>query len=213
MAASHKAIRSSGWKTDLLIGFPDGLFLLFFSTQVIQGFPIEVQTFYNIQLTIWLIGAVLVMFSAYRANRGDLQHDNPLLTPEEKRKLEKLDINDATIAHIAGEMQKDADLWEQTLATENVKESTFSHARAIRSAVMTAVFFLAGGALSVCPYLANENFPAASKTSMMLVFLGLTAFSFFKARITAQRPLPIIIRYWLMGAGVLCGAWILLKIF
>ncbi|MBV7529926.1 VIT1/CCC1 transporter family protein [Chitinophaga sp. sic0106] len=213
MADSHKAIRSSGWKTDLLIGFPDGLFLLFFTTQVMQGFTIAVQTFYNIQLAIWLIGALLVMFSAYRANRGDLQHDSPLLTPEEKRKLEKLDINDATIAHIAGEMQKDADLWEQTLVTENVRETTFSRGRAIRSAIMTGLFFIGGGALSVCPYLANENFAAAAKTSMMLVFLGLTAFSFFKARITAQRPLPIIIRYWLMGAGVLGGAWILQKVF
>ncbi|RAJ79321.1 VIT family protein [Chitinophaga dinghuensis] len=212
MADSHKAIRSSGWSTDLLIGFPDGLFLLFFSTQVIQHFPMEVQKFYNLQLAIWLIGTLLVMFSAFRANRGDLQHDNPLLTPEEKQKLQGLDISETTIDHIADEMKKDADLWERTLAEEKVKETTYSRGRAISSAIFTGLFFLMGGGLSVYPYLANENFNAASQTSMMLVFLGLTIFSFIKARLTAQRPLPIVIRYWLMGAGILAGAWILQKV-
>ncbi|MBV8251085.1 MAG: VIT1/CCC1 transporter family protein [Chitinophaga sp.] len=212
MADSHKAIRSSGWSTDLLVGFPDGLFLLFFSTQVIQHFAMEVQTFYNLQLAIWIIGTLLVMFSAFHANRGDLQHDNPLLTPEEKKKLQGLDISETTIDHIAEEMKKDADLWERTLEEEQVKETTFSRGRAIRSSIFTGLFFLMGGALSVCPYLSNENFNAASQTSMMLVFLGLTIFSFIKAKLTAQRPLPIVIRYWLMGAGVMAGTWILQKV-
>ncbi|MFB6458058.1 VIT1/CCC1 transporter family protein [Chitinophaga sp. Hz27] len=212
MASSQKAIRSSGWTTDFLIGFPDGLFLLFFSTQVMQGFAMEVQTFYNTQLIIWIVGALLVMFSVFSANRGDTQHDTPLLTPEEKSKLENLDIHASTIAHIADEMKKDADLWERTLEAENVKETTFSRGRAIRSAFFTGFFFLGGGALSFGPYLANENFSAAVQTSMMLVFLGLTFYSFFKAKLTAQRPLPLVIRYWLMGAGILVGAWILHKV-
>lgn len=213
MTASHKAIRSSGWKTDFLIGFPDGLFLLFFATQVVQTFPLEVQTFYNIQFGILAAGSLLVMYSAYQANKGDAQHDSALLSDDERRKLEHLDINDHTIAHIADEMQKDAVLWETTLQQEQVVETSFSRPRAILSAVFTAIFFLLGGILSVGPYLSNENFPAASQTSIMLVFLGLTVFSFIKARVTNQRPLPIVIRYWLMGAGVWCGAWVLHKIF
>lgn len=212
MTASHKAIRSSGWKTDFLIGFPDGLFLLFFATQVVQTFPLEVQTFYNIQLCILAAGSLLVMYSAYQANKGDAQHDSALLSDDERRKLKHLDINDHTIAHIADEMQKDAVQWETTLQQEQVVETTFSRSRAIMSAIFTAVFFLLGGMLSVGPYLSNENFPAASQTSMMLVFLGLTVFSFIKAKVTNQRPLPIIIRYWLMGAGVWCGAWLLHRI-
>lgn len=213
MTTPHKAIRSSGWKTDFLIGFPDGLFLLFFATQVMQTFPLEVQTFYNIQLCILLAGSLLVMYSAYQANKGDAQHDSPLLSDDERRKLEHLDINDHTIAHIADEMQKDAVMWETTLQQEQVVETTFSRSRAIRSALFTAFFFLLGGVLSIGPYLSNENFTAASQTSMMLVFLGLTVFSFIKARVTHQRPLPIVIRYWLMGAGIWCGVWVLHKIF
>ncbi|SKA42912.1 VIT family protein [Chitinophaga eiseniae] len=213
MTAPHKAIRSSGWKTDFLIGFPDGLFLLFFATQVMQTFPLEVQTFYNIQLGILLAGSLLVMYSAYQANKGDAQHDSALLSDDERRKLEHLDINDHTIAHIADEMQKDAVMWETTLQQEQVEETTFSRPRAIRSALFAAFFFLLGGVLSVGPYLSNENFTAASQTSILLVFLGLTVFSFIKARVTNQRPLPIVIRYWLMGAGIWCGAWVLHKIF
>lgn len=213
MTAPHKAIRSSGWKTDFLIGFPDGLFLLFFATQVMQTFPLEVQTFYNIQFCILLAGSLLVMFSAYQANKGDAQHDSAILTDDERRKLQHLDINDHTIAHIAGEMQKDAVQWETTLQQEQVVETTFSRTRAVRSALFTAFFYLLGGVLSVGPYLSNENFAAASQTSMLLVFLGLTVFSFIKAKVTSQRPLPIVIRYWLMGAGIWCGAWVLHKIF
>ncbi|HVI46183.1 MAG TPA: VIT1/CCC1 transporter family protein [Chitinophaga sp.] len=213
MNTSNKAIRSSGWKTDYLIGFPDGLFLLFFATQVIQGFPIEVQTFYTINLCICIMGAILVMFSAYQANKGDTQHDSPLLSDEERTKLQRLDINENTISLIADEMVKDAALWENTLQQEQVKETTFSPLRATRSALFTGFFFLLGGTLSFGPYLSNENFTAASQTSTMLVFLGLTIFSFTKARITNQRPLPVILRYWLMGAGIFGGAWLLHKIF
>lgn len=211
MTTSHKAIRSSGWKTDFLIGFPDGLFLLFFATQVMQVFPIEVQRFYTIHLCIWIIGALLVMFSAFQANKGDLQHDNALLSDKERTKLQRLDINARTIAHIAEEMKKDAHSWELMLEQEKVKESAFSRSRAVKSGLMTGLFFLLGGILSLGPYLSNENFVAASQTSIMLVFLGLTVFSFIKAKVTAQRPLPVIIRYWLLGAGILAGAWILHK--
>lgn len=211
MTTSHKAIRSSGWKTDFLIGFPDGLFLLFFATQVIQVFPIEIQTFYTIHLCAWIIGAVLVMISAFQANKGDLQHDSALLSDQERTKLQRLDINARMIAHIEQEMEKDAHSWELMLEHEKVKESAFSRSRAIKSALMTGVFFLLGGILSLGPYLSNENFAAASQTSILLVFLGLTIFSFIKAKVTAQRPLPVILRYWLMGAGILAGAWILHK--
>ncbi|RBL90807.1 VIT1/CCC1 transporter family protein [Chitinophaga flava] len=213
MTASHKAIRSSGWKTDFMIGFPDGLFLLFFATQVMQTFPMEVQTFYNIHLCICIAGSLLVIYSTYQANKGDTQHDSLLLSDEERQKLQKLDIHDNTIAHIEDEMKKDAALWETTLQQEQVVETTFNLSRAIRSALFAAFFFLLGASLSFGPYLSNENFGAASQTSMMLVFLGLTVFSFIKAKITHQRPLPVVLRYWIMGAGVFCGAWVLHKIF
>ncbi|WP_212004249.1 VIT1/CCC1 transporter family protein [Chitinophaga sp. HK235] len=213
MTASHKAIRSSGWKTDFMIGFPDGLFLLFFATQVMQTFPMEVQTFYNIHLGICIAGSLLVIYSTYQANKGDAQHDSLLLSDEERQKLQKLDIHDNTIAHIEDEMKKDAVLWETTLQQEQVVETTFNRSRAVRSALFAAFFFLLGASLSFGPYLSNENFGAASQTSMMLVFLGLTVFSFIKAKITNQRPLPVVLRYWIMGAGVFCGAWVLHKIF
>lgn len=209
MMPSHKAIRSSGWKTDFLIGFPDGLFLLFFATQVIQAFPMEVQTFYTLHICIWLIGSVLVMFSAFQANKGDAQHDSALLSDKEKSRLQRLDINAKMIAHIEQEMKKDAHSWELTLEQEKVRETTFSRYRAIQSTLFTGFFFLLGGICSLGPYLSNENFTAASQTSIMLVFLGLTIFSFIKAKITAQRPLPVILRYWLVGAGIFAGAWIL----
>lgn len=209
MTTTNKAIRSSGWLTDFLIGFPDGLFLLFFSTQLLQSFPLEVQTFYNIHLGIWGIGSLLVMYSAFRANRGDSQHDEFQLSPQERLKLEKLDIAPHTISHIEQEMAKDGELWENILEKEQVKETSFSLARAIRSALATAIFFLMGGALSFGPYLANESFPAAGQTSMLLVFLGLTFFSFVKARVTSQRTLPLVVRYLTMGLGILIGVWIL----
>lgn len=212
MSITHKAIRSSGWKTDFLIGFPDGLLLLFFATQVIQLWPLDVQTFYNIHLGIWLAGALLVLYSAYQANKGDAQHDSALLSDDERKKLQHLEINQQTISHIESEMKKDAASWEQILQQENVQESFFSKGRAISSAIFTSLFFILGGALSFAPYLANENFNAASQTSTLLVFLGLTVFSFMKARITAQRVLPIILRNFAIGAGIVVCVWLLHKI-
>ena len=213
MTSPYKAIRSSGWKTDFLIGFPDGLFLLFFATQVMQLFPLDVQTFYNIHIGIWIIGAVLVLYSSYQANKGDAQHDSALLSDDERRKLHHLEINQQTISHIEAEMKKDAETWEQTLLQEKVQEVHFNRNNAIRSAIFTSIFYLFGGALSFGPYLSNENFNGASQTSTLLVFLGLTIFSFIKAKVTAQRPLPIILRYWLMGAAILICVWIIHKIF
>ncbi|HJT73797.1 MAG TPA: hypothetical protein VJ720_07255, partial [Chitinophaga sp.] len=142
MSGQQKAIRSSGWKTDFIIGFPEGLLLLFFTTVLIQGLPVTVQQFYTLNTVIWAGGAILVSAGAYLANRGDTQHNESRLSAAEKNKLENLDIGEGVIADIAAEMAKDAMQWEKTLQTENVVETAFSRSRAIRSAFFTGLFFL-----------------------------------------------------------------------
>src|ERR1700754_427216 len=101
-STNDRAIRSTGWKTDFLIGFPDGLFLLFFTTLLIQALNVTVQQFYDLNLWVSLAGAVLVMVTAWQANRGNA-HDESTLSPKEKRKLQRLDISGETIDHIEKE--------------------------------------------------------------------------------------------------------------
>lgn len=213
MRSQQKAIRSSGWKTDFIIGFPEGLLLLFFTTQLIQGLPVTVQQFYTLNLCIWLGGTLLVAFSALQANRGDSQHSGNSLSPAEKNKLEKLDINNGIIADIAAEMEKDAIQWEQTLQTEHVEETRYSLPRAIRSALFTGMFFLSGGFLPFWPYLADENFQGSAQTSIIVAFLLMTVFSFVKARMTNQSVIPVILRNLLYIGAVWLGAYILHLIF
>ncbi|MET6997302.1 VIT1/CCC1 transporter family protein [Chitinophaga defluvii] len=212
MTTLPKAIRSTGWKTDFLIGFPDGLFVLFFCTQAMQRMNLSVQTFYTIHLSIWLGGALLVMIAVYLANRGDKQ-DESLLTPRERHKLQQLDISTGMITQIESEMAKDARLWEDILVQQQVATSTFRLAQALRSAIVSGIFFLFGGILALGPFLANENFNAASRTSMLVAFLALTCFSFLKAKMTTQRTWVVIFRYFLMAAGVLAGSWLVAKLF
>lgn len=212
MTTLPKAIRSTGWKTDFLIGFPDGLFVLFFCTQAMQRMNLSVQTFYTIHLSVWLGGALLVMIAVYLANRGD-KHDESLLTPRERHKLQQLDISTGMITQIESEMAKDAQLWEDILVQQQVATSTFRLAQALRSAIVSGIFFLFGGILALGPFLANENFNEASRTSMMVAFLALTCFSFLKAKMTTQRTWVVIFRYLLMAAGVLAGSWLVAKLF
>ena len=213
MSGQQKAIRSSGWKTDFIIGFPEGLLLLFFTTMLIQGLPVTVQQFYTLNTVIWVGGAVLVGVGAYLANRGDTQHNESSLSAAEKSKLENLDIGERVIADIAAEMEKDAVQWEKTLQTENVVETAFSRSRAVLSAFFTGLFFLLGGMLPLLPYLRDENFSVAAKSSIVVAFLAMTGFSFLKARMTSQPVIPVILRNLFYIGAVWVGAYILQLIF
>jgi len=206
-----KSIRSTGWKTDFLIGFPDGLFLLFFTTLLIQVFPVDVQQFYNLNLWISLGGALLVMATAWQANKGD-GHDEAALSPEERKKLQKLDIAEDTIEHIGKEMEQDATRWEQVLQQEKVQRVHWHPLRALRSALLTGISFLAGAFISFWPYLANENFGAAARVSAVWVIITVLIFSFIKARITSQRVAPVIFRYLLLTAGIWLAVLVVSKV-
>jgi VIT1/CCC1 family predicted Fe2+/Mn2+ transporter len=213
MSKQQKAIRSSGWKTDFLIGFPDGLLLLFFTTFLLHGLPVTVQQFYTVNACIWLAGGLLVMITAYRANHGDSQHEESTLSPEERQKLEGLNISEPIIEDIAAEMQRDAVQWEETLEEQHVQESQFSQAVAIRGAVFTGIFFLLGGILPFFPYLRNENFTAAANSSLLYVFIAITVFSLLKSRMTSQPAISIILRNLAYGGAVWLGAYIILAVF
>jgi vacuolar iron transporter family protein len=213
MSKKFKAIRSSGWMTDFLIGFPEGLLLLFFTTYLSHSLDITVQKFYTVNGCIWLIGSVLVMFTAYQANKGDSQHDESTLSPQERKKLEDLDIGENLIADIVDEMARDASDWENTLQKENIQVSHYHMGRALLNALITGVFFLLGGLLPLWPYLSNENFPEASRKSMLLSFAAMMLFSFIKSKITNQGAIPLILRNLAYTAAVLLGAFILQMIF
>jgi vacuolar iron transporter family protein len=213
MSVQHKAIRSSSWKTDFIIGFPEGLLLLFFTTLLSEGLPITVQKFYTVNTLIWGIGSLLVAFTAWQANKGDTQHDESKLSSQERSKLENLQIGDKVIAVIEAEMEKDARQWENTLQTEQVEETHFRRGPAIRSAIVTGLSFLAGGILAFLPYLRDENFRPASKTSTGLTFIVIIVFSVIKSRFTSQSTIPVILRNIFYTAAVFAGATILQLIF
>jgi hypothetical protein len=201
VSKNDRAIRSTGWKTDFLIGFPDGLFLLFFSTLLLQALNLSVQEFYDLHLWMSLAAAVLVATTAWYANRGD-GHDESTLSPKEKRKLQQLDINGETIDNIEQEMAQDANRWAQTLEEEKVQLVSWHPLRGVRSALMAGICFLLGAFISFWPYLANENFAAASRLSSLLVFLSATVFGIIKAKITGQRLWLVTVRYMLLTAGI-----------
>ncbi|ASZ12906.1 VIT1/CCC1 transporter family protein [Chitinophaga pendula] len=209
MQTNERTIRSTGWKTDFLIGFPEGLYVLLFTTHAAQGLPLSVQTFYTLNTGIWIIGATLVGITAYSANKGDSQHDESTLSPEERKKLQKLDISDPMIGQIAAEMEKDAALWEKTLESIQVRTVEFNARKALRSALVTAASFLLGGIIPLFCYLANENFPQASRTAITSSLVAATAFGWFKAAATSQRNWTTALRY-LIIAGVVLGAALLL---
>ena len=201
MSTKDRAIRSTGWKTDFLIGFPDGLFLLFFSTLLIQALNVTVQQFYDLNLWVSLAGAALVMVTAWQANRGDA-HDEVTLSSKERKRLHKLDITGETIEHIEQEMEHDATRWAQTLEQEKVQLVTWHPMRALRSALIAGACFLLGALIPCWPYLANENFSASSRLSSLLVFLSATFFGIIKAKITGQRLWVVTFRYLLLTAGI-----------
>lgn len=213
MSKEYKAIRSSGWITDFLIGFPEGLLLLFFTTFLSHGLPLTIQKFYTINMWIWLIGSIVVMFTAWQANKGDSQHDESTLSDDERKKLENLDISGHIIDDIAEEMARDASDWENTLQQENVQVRHYHRGRALLNALITGVFFLLGGFLAFYPYLKNEDFSAAGKLSAGICFAVMILFSLIKSKITHQRVLPVVLRNLLYTALVLSGAFMMQMIF
>ncbi len=207
MSNNTKAIRSSGWRTDMLIGFPDGLLLLLFTTQVLYSKELSVDSFYILHLLILGVATLLMMIAVFRANRGD--DDDGTMSPEEKAKLQNLDISRPTIEQIAVEMERDQQLWEKTLQEENVELQSFGLRHALRSALATGIFFLLGGALPFIPYLASEDFTFASEISLGLSLLALLIFAYFKSRITGQQPVRTTLRYLATGGLVMLASYLI----
>ncbi|SIN80255.1 VIT1/CCC1 transporter family protein [Chitinophaga niabensis] len=203
------AIRSSGWRTDLLIGFPDGLLLLLFTTQILHGKSLTVQAFYSLHILILGIATLLMMIAVFRANRGDEHDDEGRMSKEEKQRLLKLDISQGTIEHIADEMKKDQEQWENTLQEEHVQLQQFGLGHAIRSTLATGAFFLLGGLIAFVPYLAQENFTKASELSLTLCIFALLFFAYLKSRITGQHVTRMALRYVLTGGLVILASYLI----
>jgi hypothetical protein len=208
---NEKAIRSTGWKTDFLIGFPDGLFLLFFATLLIQALNVSVQQFYDLLIWVSLAGTVLVVITSWQANRGD-PHDESTLSPKERKKLHQLDINGDTIEQIEQEIAQDASRWADTLAQEKVQTVNWHPMRALRSALVAGACFLLGALIPCWPYFANENFSASSRLSSLLVFLSATLFGIIKANITGQRLWIVTFRYLLLTAGIWLAVYLVRQV-
>lgn len=203
------AIRSSGWKTDLLIGFPDGLLLLLFTTQILHTKSLTVQAFYTLHLLILGIATLLMMIAVFRANRGDGHDDEGLMSKEEEQRLQKLDISRGTIEHIADEMKKDQQQWETTLEEEHVELQKYGLAHALRSTLATGFFFLLGGLIAFVPYLVQENFSTASEVSLGLCIFSLLFFAYLKSRITGQHVTRMALRYVLTGGLVILASYLI----
>lgn len=207
MTKTQKAIRSSGWQTDLMIGFPDGVLLLLFTTQILYSKNLTVQAFYTLHLIILGVATLLMMIAVFRANRGE--EDEGVMTPEEAAKLRNLDLSAPTIAHIADEMQKDQAQWEATLQTEEVPLRDFGLRHAIRSTLLTGGFFLLGGLIAFVPFLMQEDFSVAGRTSLIISILALVAFGWVKSRITGQRLVGLTMRYLLTGSVVVLASYLI----
>lgn len=204
----RKAIRSSGWKTDMMIGFPDGLLLLLFSTQILYTKELTVQAFYTIHLLLLGTATLLMMIAVFRANRGE-DDDEGVMSPVEQKRLQGLDLSQDTIAHIADEMQLDQKQWEQTLQQEQVQLRSYSWLPAVRSMLATGLFFLTGGLVVFLPFLVQEDFNAAAKVSLTLSLICLLLFAFLKSRITGQRPVRLAFRYLIIGSLVVLASFLI----
>lgn len=207
MAIRKHAVRSTGWKTDFLVGFPDGLFLLYFTTQTLHD-HLNIQRFYDIHLWVWIIFALLVGLSSFFSNRGAGDGHDDTMTDAERHKLRKLEISEQTIGDIQQGMADDAQKWKQTLEQEKVQQVPFFWGAAVRSAMATAFSFLLGGYLPLWPYLATENFTDAARQSTYILFLAVIVFSFIKSRLTQQKPVPVLVRTMLTATGIMLGSWL-----
>ncbi|WP_341836233.1 VIT1/CCC1 transporter family protein [Chitinophaga pollutisoli] len=207
MTKTQKAIRSSGWRTDLMIGFPDGVLLLLFTTQILYSKNLTVQAFYTLHFIVLGVATLLMMIAVFRANRGE--EDEGVMTPEEAAKLRNLDLSDPTIAHIADEMQKDQAQWEATLQAEEVPLRDFGLRHAIRSTLLTGGFFLLGGLIAFVPFLMQEDFSVAGRTSLVISILALVVFGWVKSRITGQRIIALTMRYLLTGSVVVLASYLI----
>lgn len=208
MTKQDKAIRSTGWRTDFLLGFPDGILVILFSSQLLYD-KMPVQDFYYIHFVILAAVTALFIVTTFFANRGAADHEDGVLTADERQKLQKLDISEQVITHIGEEMAADQKKWEDMLVKEEVKEVAYHPPSAFRSAILTGVFFLLGGILPLFPFFLDENFENASQAGLTSGLLSLLVFAYIKARMTKQRPIPMAIRHMLIGGAVVLGVYII----
>jgi|SRR5436305_894476 len=187
---------------DVVIGMSDGLTVPFALAAGLSGAVASSNIVVTAGLAEIAAGAIAMGLGGYLAARSDAEHYASELRREEqeivdKPEAEKEEVREVFLAYglepaeadrIVASLALRPDAWAEFMMRFELGLEEPDPKRALTSAVLIAVSYIAGGAIPLSPYFFVARAATALFVSIAVTLVALFAFGFVKARLTGQHP-------------------------
>jgi len=206
---------------DIVIGMSDGLTVPFALAAGLSGVVRNLHVIIVGGLAEIAAGSIAMGLGGYLAARTDAEHyaaerrreareveEKPEAETEEVRAvLAGFGVRTATARMVAEEIRLDRQAWIEFMMRFELGLEAPDPRRALRSALVIAASYVAGGLVPLLPYMAAPRAGLALKISVGVTLLALLVFGYVKARVSGAQALRGAVQTALVGGAAAAAAF------
>ncbi len=198
----ERHFKGSAVVRDVVIGMSDGLTVPFALAAGLSGAVASSGVVLTAGFAEIAAGSIAMGLGGYLAARTDADHyererqreiqethEKPHVESEEVREVFRTyGLTEEEIGPVAEAIQRHPDHWVDFMMRFELGLEKPERGRAVRSALVIAAAYVAGGLIPLLPYAAFGNARAALGLSVSVTLGALLVFGFVKGRLTGARP-------------------------
>jgi VIT1/CCC1 family predicted Fe2+/Mn2+ transporter len=204
---------------DTVIGMSDGLTVPFALAAGLTGAVDSTALVVTAGLAEIAAGSIAMGLGGYLAGKSDVEHyaserQREQLEIEEKPEVEAMEVMELLqfygltpeqSAPVVEALRKRPEAWRDFMLRFELGLEKPDPRRALRSGVVIAAAYVAGGLIPLCPYMLLPSTAAALSWSIALTGTALAVFGWIKGRFTGAWPARSALQTVLIG-GLAAGA-------
>jgi VIT1/CCC1 family predicted Fe2+/Mn2+ transporter len=210
---------------DIVIGMSDGLTVPFALAAGLSGAVEATSIIITAGLAEVAAGAIVMGLGGYLAARTDAEHFAPERAREERETKEMPEteaaevadvfrsygLNDDTVMTVVNAIRADRRRWVDFMMRFELGLEEPDPRRARRSALTTALSYIAGGLVPLAPYFFLRSVHHALAGSVIVTLLALLVFGYVKGRFTTARPFRSAWQTVVVGGLAATAAFVIAK--
>jgi VIT1/CCC1 family predicted Fe2+/Mn2+ transporter len=222
----ERHFKGSAVVRDVVIGMSDGLTVPFALAAGLSGAVASSGVILTAGLAEIAAGSIAMGLGGYLAARTDAEHyerererevqethEKPHVEDQEVREVFRgYGLTEEEIAPVAEAIQRHPDHWVDFMMRFELGLEKPEPGRALRSALVIAGAYIAGGLIPLAPYAALGAVRAALQLSVGVTLGALLVFGFVKARLTGSQPLRGSLQTALIGGLAAAAAFAIARL-
>jgi vacuolar iron transporter family protein len=222
----ERHFKGSAVVRDVVIGMSDGLTVPFALAAGLSGAVASSGVVLTAGFAEIAAGSIAMGLGGYLAARTDADHyererqreiqethEKPGVESEEVREVFRgYGLTEEEIAPVADAIQRHPDHWVDFMMRFELGLEKPERGRAMRSALVIAGAYIAGGLIPLLPYTAFGNARSALVLSVAVTLGALLVFGFVKGRLTGARPARVALQTAATGSLAAAAAFAIARL-